>query len=75
MKGKPVHNDTSANRIPLHFIKQTQGREDFVKCVRLEDPVDMLSLIKFSPNLKSFYNYVHYTNAENEMSKLKTIFC
>lgn len=55
--------------------EQTQGREDFVKCVRLEDPVDMLSLIKFSPNLKSFYNYVHYTNAENEMSKLKTIFC
>lgn len=28
MKGKPVHNDTSANRIPLHFIKQTQGREE-----------------------------------------------
>lgn len=55
--------------------EQIQEREDWVEYVQLKDPVKILYLIKFSPDPKSFYNYVHYTNAENEMSKRKTIFC
>lgn len=46
-----------------------------VEYAGLKDPADILYLIKFSPHLRSSYNYVLYTNAEADTWKLETISC
>lgn len=71
-KSVPIYKEYGDLKIEK---EQIQEREDWVESVGLKDPVNILYLIKFSLHLRSSYNYVHYTNAETDTWKLKTISC